>query len=83
MDKVYGLTSIVIIAAVGSDSGAGLVGFLTSPRFSASDSNGSEGIHSSQFIADIQDLRLTASPSPLEHILADSIWRTRGWTYQE
>lgn len=83
MDKIYGMASLVIIAAAGGDSEAGLVGFRTSPREPATrDAESKEKDHG-QLTAQIQDLGLAVSPPPLQHILATSKWNTRAWTYQE
>lgn len=84
MDKVYGLASLVVVAAAGADSEAGLVGFRNTPREQVTRDVGcSNQKDLGQLVADVQGLRLAVSPPPLQHLLAAAKWNTRGWTYQE
>ncbi|ERF71164.1 hypothetical protein EPUS_05993 [Endocarpon pusillum Z07020] len=72
MDRIYGLASLVLVAAGGIDANAGLIGFRDSPR------TGND-----QHVQVVQGLRIVVSSPPLDHILEKSIWNTRGWTFQE
>ena len=72
MDIVYGQASLVISAAAGKDANEGLPGYAKRPRPS-----------SNQYVETIQGLRLLASSAPLEYVLKNSKWDTRGWTFQE
>lgn len=71
MDSIYGAAVLTIVAAYGSDANAGLRGVRTGSR------------NFSQSAATIwHDLTLVAAaPSPGD--ITESIWATRGWTYQE
>lgn len=71
MDSIYGAAVLTIVAAYGSDANAGLRGVRTGSRIF------------NQSAATIwHDLTLVAAaPSPGD--ITESIWATRGWTYQE
>ncbi|PNP59166.1 hypothetical protein THARTR1_01414 [Trichoderma harzianum] len=70
MDSIYGAAVLTIVAACGSDANAGLRGVRKGSRIF------------SQSAATIwHDLTLVAAASPGD--IAESIWATRGWTYQE
>ncbi|EHK20741.1 uncharacterized protein TRIVIDRAFT_49852 [Trichoderma virens Gv29-8] len=71
MDSIYGAAVLTIVAAYGSDANAGLRGVRPGSRIF------------DQSAATIwHDLTLVATaPSPGD--IAESIWATRGWTYQE
>jgi hypothetical protein len=71
MDRIYGLASLVIVAAGGGDAEAGLIGYQDNPR------------EERQHIETIQGLRIIVSSPPLRHTLQHSKWNTRGWTFQE
>ncbi|KAM5350706.1 hypothetical protein ACJ41O_007211 [Fusarium nematophilum] len=83
MDKVYGLAALVIVAAAGEDSDAGLVGFRSTPRPEVSHNRSGKEKPRGQFTTHIRDFRLAVSPPPLQHILIASKWHSRAWTYQE
>ncbi|KAF8856232.1 HET-domain-containing protein [Acephala macrosclerotiorum] len=72
MDRIYGLASLVLVAAAGEDAEAGLVGCSNSPR-----------TEDDQVFGNVQGLQLLVSSPPLGYILGNSKWNTRGWTYQE
>ncbi|CZR65230.1 uncharacterized protein PAC_15130 [Phialocephala subalpina] len=72
MDRIYGLASLVLVAAAGEDATAGLVGSTNSPR-----------TEDDQVFGNVQGLQLLVSSPPLGYILSNSKWNTRGWTYQE
>jgi hypothetical protein len=70
MDLVYSRASCTLIAAAGSNPSVGLPGTSTTPRkpsFSVSTRHGSY---------------VSVPPDPLLKI-EDSVWNTRGWTFQE
>lgn len=71
MDSIYGTAVLTIVAAYGSDANAGLRGVRPGSRIF------------NQSAATIwNDLTLVAAaPSPGD--IVESIWATRGWTYQE
>ncbi|KAL7910546.1 hypothetical protein GGI35DRAFT_469238 [Trichoderma velutinum] len=71
MDSIYGAAVLTIVAAYGSDANAGLRGVRAGSRIF------------NQSAATIwHDLTLVAAaPSPGD--ITESIWATRGWTYQE
>ncbi|KUJ09938.1 uncharacterized protein LY89DRAFT_266682 [Mollisia scopiformis] len=72
MDRIYGLASLVLVAAAGADALTGLVGYEASPRPTIDQISGT-----------VQGLQLVISSPPLQYILENSKWNTRGWTFQE
>ncbi|KAG9313616.1 heterokaryon incompatibility protein-domain-containing protein [Chiua virens] len=71
MDRVYGRATLVIIAASGASVRNRLPGMRAGSR-----------IHN-QHIECVQGLHLSIPlPSPLE-VVNDTVWNTRGWTFQE
>lgn len=72
MDVIYGLASLVLVAAAGADANVGLTGYFRSPR-----------TEDKQEIQQIDRFQLMVSSPPLGKILSTSKWNTRGWTFQE
>ena len=72
MDRMFGLTSLVLVAAAGVDQEAGLTGYRDTPR-----------TRTDQRIANVQGLRVVVSAPSLNHVLQNSKWNTRAWTFQE
>ena len=71
MGNVYSQALFTIVAASGSDASAGLPGVRAFSR------------HSTQHIECVQGMVLANELLPLEDIMTQSYWNTRGWTYQE
>ncbi|KAK0620808.1 heterokaryon incompatibility protein-domain-containing protein, partial [Immersiella caudata] len=71
MCLIYEAATVTIVAAFGSDANAGLPGARP----------GSRGAEQLTFSA--QDITLAHAAPQLLDALADSAWKTRGWTFQE
>ena len=71
MDSIYSKAELLVVAAAGSDANAGLPGVGSTPRRI---SQSIEKITGIQFI--------TAQPS-VQLVLRQSVWKSRGWTFQE
>jgi hypothetical protein len=67
---VFGMASFTLIIACGNDMSTRLPGVTTEERVSID-------------YAKFHGLRVRNTPSSLDHSIAASTWRTRGWTYQE
>ena len=71
MDRVYGRAALVIVAASGVSVRDGLPGVRAGSRIL------------SQHIEYVQGLHLSIPFPPLSEVVGDSVWNTRGWTFQE
>ena len=71
MDSIYSKAELLVVAAAGSDANAGLPGVGSTPRRI---SQSIEKVTGTQFI--------TAQPS-VQEVLRQSVWISRGWTFQE
>ena len=71
MDSIYKSAELLVVAAAGSDANAGLPGIGSTSRHI---SQRNETITGAQFI--------TAQPS-IQQVLQMSVWKSRGWTFQE
>ena len=70
MDQIYAGAEVTIVALHGDNDGAGLPGVSSIPRSSL------------QQVC-IQNGHVISTLPPLATVLHQSIWSTRGWTYQE
>ena len=70
MDQVYSLADATIVALHGRDSSAGLPGVSSVVREEQSSFDTPRGV-------------LLSTLKPLEAAVEESVWATRGWTYQE
>ena len=71
MDKVYGRATVVIVAASGTCARDGLPGV------------GMKSRSLNQHIECVQGLHLSIPLPPPREVILDSVWHTRGWTFQE
>ncbi|KAF4604255.1 hypothetical protein EYR40_001436 [Pleurotus pulmonarius] len=71
MELIYGGSFVTVFAVGGHNAHAGLPGLRKGTRARQ------------QRIERIQNLRLTVPLTTLASVLAQSVWGTRGWTYQE
>lgn len=71
MDAIYSCSYITLVAAAGTSSQSRLLGLPSSPRVVK------------QTVEMIQGNSYIAEPSTLDYRLSETIWNTRGWTYQE
>ena len=71
MDSIFSGAKLLVVAATGSDANAGLPGIGSTPRRI---SQRIEKITGTQFI--------TAQPS-VQQAIEQSVWNSRGWTFQE
>jgi len=71
MGNIYSCALLTIVAAYGSSCHAGLPGIQAGSR------------KSNQHVEEVEDMLLANELSYLSDIIDDSIWNTRGWTYQE
>jgi hypothetical protein len=91
MDIVYSRAFATIIALSGLSAASGLPGIhpgtrtpLSSSTFSISSRSPTLELHpSSNPQAEVEQITITASPSPLSLTMASSSWNTRAWTFQE
>ncbi|KNB04560.1 hypothetical protein FOXG_19327 [Fusarium oxysporum f. sp. lycopersici 4287] len=70
MDRVYAGAYLTIIAAAGDGPSFGLPGVLGTPRIP-------------QKLTQTGSLCLVTTLKDSHHLIKDSVWATRGWTYQE
>ena len=70
MDRVYGRAALTIVAAAGASVRVGLPGIRRSRILN-------------QHIECVQGLHLSIPLPPLSEAATDSVWNTRGWTFQE
>ena len=71
MDRVYGRAALTVIAAAGTSVRTGLPGIKPASRTI------------NQHVECVQGLHLAIPLPPLAGAVTESIWNTRGWTFQE
>ncbi|KAG0558454.1 hypothetical protein KC19_10G029400 [Ceratodon purpureus] len=71
MNVVYACAVLTIVSAAGSDANGGLPGVLPGSR------------SPTQFTESINGLNLITSQCPFSWAVNESVWNTRGWTFQE
>lgn len=71
MGNIYGMALFTVVAAYGDNANSGLPGVTPQSR------------KVSQRTEVIQNMLLSNEARHLEHVLPQSHWNTRGWTYQE
>jgi len=88
MDLVYSRAFATIVAISDSHTGSSLPGLqpgsrtpLLSSTFPMSDCSATISLNS--LSAQIDQITIAASPTPLTLAIASSTWNTRAWTYQE
>lgn len=69
MEQIYSAALATLVAAAGSDVNAGLSGVRQRSR-------------PEQIVAEFQSINLAILPASFIHV-HNSVWTTRGWTYQE
>lgn len=71
MGNIYSCAILTLVAAHGNSCHAGLLGVRPGPR------------KSTQHTEEIQGMLLSNELNYIHEVLGDSVWNTRGWTYQE
>ncbi|KAK4108545.1 hypothetical protein N656DRAFT_784053 [Canariomyces notabilis] len=88
MDRVYSRAFATIIIIPGSDAASGIPGIRPGTRTplnteTISISDRSATLELNPCSSHIEQVQITASPSPLTLAMDSSTWNTRGWTFQE
>ncbi|KAL8909783.1 MAG: hypothetical protein Q9171_004902 [Xanthocarpia ochracea] len=71
MDSIYTNAEFVLVAAAGGDANAGLPGIGNTPR------------RISQRIEQIDEIEFMTAQAAVQEVLERSVWKSRGWTFQE
>ena len=71
MGLVYSCAELTIISAAGSDSNGGLPGLRTGSRATR------------KYVESLSGLQVTSAHQPFVPCILNTIWQSRGWTFQE
>ena len=71
MALVYSCAELTIVSAAGSDSNGGLPGLRTGSRATRT------------YVESLSGLQITSAHQPFVPCISNTIWHSRGWTFQE